>query len=89
MLKFQLIFFIFKRFGVRGDGQIKPMVRRDRTEVSARTGPVVLKLKGKSWILILFGIKRLKKNGKVGRNWLNFGPRSSKPVQKNAEDRHG
>ena len=53
------------------------------------SGPVLLKIKGKSWIFILVGVKKLKKNGKVGRNRSNVGPRSSKPVQKNAEDRRG
>ena len=39
------------------------------------SGPVLLKIKGKSWIFILFGIKKLKKNGKVGRNRSICGPR--------------
>ena len=53
------------------------------------SGPVLLKIKGKSWIFILVGINKLKTKGTVERNLSNLGLWSSKPVQTNAEDRRG
>ena len=62
---------------------------REILNLSMVSGPVFKKIKGKSWILIIVGSKKLNKNGKVERNQSNLGLRSSKPVQKNAEGRRG
>ena len=53
------------------------------------SGPVLLKIKGKSWIFIFWGSKKRKKFGKVERNRSNFGLRSSRWYQKDAEGRRG
>ena len=53
------------------------------------SGPVLLKKKEKDGFSFFLASRSLIKNGKVGRNRSNFGLRSSKPVQKNAEGRRG
>ena len=49
------------------------------------SGPVLLKIKGKSWIFIFVGSNKTKK--KESRNRSNAGFQSSRPDQKDPQDR--
>ena len=65
------------------------VANREIEVLSMVSGPVLLKIKGKSWILILLESNKTKKKGTIKVNPSNDGPQSSKRYQKDPQGRRG